>query len=79
MTWREPAMKVEIGIVDSYSEDPNLTEEEADQKRQEGLNRAGIIVWGVIIFVFLWALFWGSMEAPPACLNLAEELGLCEP
>ena len=56
MTWREPAMKVEIGIVEVHSENPNLTEEEADQKRKEMGDRVELGMWLFAIFFVCFSM-----------------------
>ena len=75
MTWREPAMKVEIGIVDSYSEDPNLTEEEADQKRKEMGNRVELGMW--LFAIFFVCFFMATAYAPVLAMWLFVIVFVC--
>lgn len=58
MAWRAPANDPHAPkprIRDWYSEDPNMTDEEAEQKRKEDDRESSIVVWGLIIFFILWA------------------------
>ena len=84
MAWRAPPYDPNAPkprIIDWYSEDPNLTDEEAEQKRKEADRNSSIVVWGLIIFVILWAFFWGEINGAPTdvCLPSEEIRGECEP